>query len=217
MPDTTLFALFLTGLFAGSHCLGMCGGLVTAMTLNLPADSKRFPFILSYNGGRIASYVIIGALLGGLGQMIAVRPVQNVLYIIASLLLIGIGLHLAGLNSTVTLIEKIGQPIWQRLRPFMIKLLPVKTLPQALAVGALWGWLPCGLVYSVSVAALSSSSLVSGALCMLAFGLGTLPNLLLMGTFASLLREWMQKKPVRLITGLAVAGMGVWQLLSFIG
>lgn len=216
MPETTLFALFLTGLFAGSHCLGMCGGLVTAMTLNLPTDSKRFPFILTYNSGRIASYVIIGALLGGLGQMIAVRPVQNVLYIIASLLLIGIGLHLAGLNSSITLIEKIGQPIWQRLRPFMIKLLPVKTLPQALAVGALWGWLPCGLVYSVSIAALSSSSLISGALCMLAFGLGTLPNLLLMGTFASLLREWMQKKPVRLITGLVVAGMGVWQLLSFI-
>ena len=215
MPDTTLFALFLTGLFAGSHCLGMCGGLVTAMTLNLPADSKRFAFILCYNSGRIASYVLIGAILGGLGQMVAVRPVQNVLYVIASLLLIGIGLHLAGLNSAVTLIEKIGQPIWQRLQPFMVKLLPVNTLPQALAVGALWGWLPCGLVYSVSIAALSSGRAVNGALCMLAFGLGTLPNLLLMGTFASLLREWMQKKPLRLMTGLIVAGIGVWQLVWF--
>lgn len=212
MPDTSLLALFLTGLFAGSHCLGMCGGLVTAMTLNLPVTKKRFPYTLAYNSGRIGSYVLIGAILGGLGQAIAIQPVQSVMYLVASLLLIGIGLHLAGLNSSVTLIEKIGQPVWQRLRPVLTRLLPVSTLPQALVVGALWGWLPCGLVYSASVAALSSGTAIDGALYMLAFGSGTLPNLLLMGTFASLLRESIQKKPVRLITGLIVAGIGVWQL-----
>jgi sulfite exporter TauE/SafE len=94
--------------------------------------------------------------------------------------------------------------------------LPVRSLAGALAVGAVWGWLPCGLVYSASISALASGSAWHGAGLMLAFGLGTLPNLLLMGVFADGLRRWMQQRPIRLAAGLGVAGIGIWRLIQLV-
>ena len=82
-------------------------------------------------------------------------------------------------------------------------------MAQAFPLGLLWGWLPCGLVYSALVTALASGSAASGALMMLAFGLGTLPNLLLAGLLAARLKAYAAKPAVRLIAGLVVLGFGL--------
>ncbi|MEO3958984.1 sulfite exporter TauE/SafE family protein, partial [Chromobacterium piscinae] len=135
---------------------------------------------------------------------------------LADLMLIAMGLYLAGFAQAIVALEKLGQPVWRRVQPLVGRLLPVRSAGGAVAVGAAWGWLPCGLVYSASISALASGSAWNGAGMMLAFGLGTLPNLLLMGVFADGLRRWMQKRPVRLTAGLGVAGIGFWKLTQLV-
>jgi sulfite exporter TauE/SafE len=103
------------------------------------------------------------------------------------------------------------------MQPFLRRLLPIRTLPGAFAVGAVWGWLPCGLVYSVLVSALASGSARQGGLLMLAFGLGTLPNLLAMGLFAQQLRSILQQRWMRRTAGLLVMGFGVLGLIRLYG
>ena len=143
------------------------------------------------------------------------RAVQNGLYIAANVLLLLLGLYLAGISTAATKIEGIGKPIWKRLNPLLNKLLPIKSVPACFGVGVLWGWLPCGLVYSASLYALGSGNALHGGLYMLAFALGTLPNLLAMGIFAAQLKTFLQKRMVRLCAGLLVAGWAIWRLAVF--
>jgi sulfite exporter TauE/SafE len=183
-----------------------------------PGDGSnaRWPYLLCYNLGRIGSYTLIGGLLGALAggglSLLPFHPLQTSLFALANLMLIGMGLYLAGLSALIGRVERLGAPLWARLQPRLAKLLPIKSPEQALAVGALWGWMPCGLVYSASLSALASGHAASGALLMLAFGLGTLPNLLVMGAFASGLKTLLQQRPVRLMTGLAVVALGAFRL-----
>ncbi|MBS4099164.1 MAG: sulfite exporter TauE/SafE family protein [Sulfuricella sp.] len=208
-----IFSVFLVGLLGGTHCVGMCGGIVGALSLQLPNQAPQWRFHLAYSAGRIASYVLVGAFAGAAGAssllLSDLLPVKQGLYLLANLLLIALGLYLAGLSSAVLRLEGAGSAIWNRLQPYTRKLLPVRSVPQALALGALWGWVPCGLVYSMLITALASGSAVKGAVVMLAFGIGTLPNLLAMGYFARQLKEFMQNRAVRLSAGLLVAGFGV--------
>lgn len=216
MIETSYWVLFLAGLLGGGHCIGMCGGIVTALTLNLPDNRQRWLILLSYNVGRLASYTLIGILLGGLAEaglsLLTTRPFQLALLLLANLMLIAMGLYLAGFSRAITMIESLGRPIWARLQPWVARLLPVRHAGSALLAGMIWGWLPCGLVYSASLSALATGSALHGGGAMLAFGLGTLPNLLLIGVFADTLRQWIQKRPVRLTAGLVVAAMGVYRL-----
>ena len=204
----TVLTLFLLGFFGGGHCVGMCGGLSSAFALQLPPHIHRFWLILLLNIGRITSYVIIGVLMGAIGQigisLDETRWLQNGLYVAANLLLLFLGLYLAGLSTTVAKIENLGRPIWRRLNPLLNRLLPIKSVPACFGVGVLWGWLPCGLVYSASLYSLGSGSAAQGGLYMLAFALGTLPNLLAMGLFATQLKGWLQNRNVRLVAGLLV-------------
>ncbi|OWY39931.1 hypothetical protein CEK28_04090 [Xenophilus sp. AP218F] len=217
MIETNFWILFLAGLLGGGHCVGMCGGIVTALTLQRGGGAPRWPILAGYNLGRIASYCLIGALLGGLAGgglgLGGARPYQIALMILANLMLVAMGLYLAGWSNAVSALEGLGRPIWRRIQPRVARLLPIRRPGHAVLVGALWGWLPCGLVYSASLSALATGSAGRGGLAMLAFGLGTLPNLLLMGAFAETLRQWAQKRPVRLAAGLGVAGMGLYNLL----
>ena len=220
MIETNFWILFLAGLLGGGHCVGMCGGIVAALTLNPPPGLRRWRVLAGYNLGRIGSYALIGALLGGLAaaglSLAASHPFQLALYALANLLLVAMGLYLAGWSAAIGSLEKLGQPIWRRLQPLVGRMLPIRGALGAAAVGAVWGWLPCGLVYSASISALASGSAWRGAGLMLAFGLGTLPNLLLMGVFADGLRRWMQQRPVRLIAGLGVAGLGAYRLAALL-
>lgn len=216
MSDFGLLAVFMVGLLGGVHCLGMCGSIVGIFTTQVPPARARWPFHLAYSSGRIASYMLAGALVGSLGQVGLLWrdqvPVQHLLFGLSSLMLILLGCYLAGLWSVVRRLEQAGGVLWRQLHPWTTRLLPVTTLPRALALGALWGWLPCGLVYSVLVLALASGSASSGALLMAAFGLGTLPNLLAIGLFWDKLRHRVQARAVRLAAGLLVMLLGVYGL-----
>jgi sulfite exporter TauE/SafE len=220
LPETGLLTALLAGLLGGTHCVGMCGGIVAAMAFQNGGRRQPLGFHLGYNLGRIASYTLAGALAGLVGSAAFLSaellPLQKGLYFVAQLVLILMGLYLAGLSRAVLWLEKAGSGLWHKLQPVFGKLLPIRSFPGAVAAGAVWGWLPCGLVYSVLVTALASGSAASGAMLMLAFGLGTLPNLLAMGWAADRLRALAANRTVKLVAGLTVAGFGLWGLFNLL-
>lgn len=213
MPELSLAAAFLVGFLGGVHCVGMCGPLVGAFTLQQPGKPPRLALQLAANLGRITSYTAAGALAGLLGGssvfLERLFPAERLLFILAQVMLILLGLYLAGWGQAVLALERLGGRLWTRLKPGLARLLPIRTPGQAFAAGALWGFLPCGLVYSVLVTALASGSPLQGAATMAAFGLGTLPNLLAMGWFAGRLVPLTRRRGLRLAAGLLVAGFGV--------
>ncbi|WII92679.1 sulfite exporter TauE/SafE family protein [Kingella negevensis] len=216
----SLLTLFLLGFFGGTHCVGMCGGLSTAFALQLPPHIRRIWLIILMNLGRICSYVLVGMLMGALSQMgsflVHTHALQVGLFVCANVLLLLTGLYLAGILAWAAKIEGLGKPIWRSVQPCLNRLLPIRSVPACFGVGLLWGWLPCGLVYNASLYALGSGSAWKGGLYLLAFGLGTLPNLLAAGLFAAQLREILQKRVVRLVAGLVVCGWAVWQLVGIL-
>ena len=218
MTEFSIIAVFFVGLLGGVHCLGMCGSIVGILTGQLPKDGARWPFHLAYNSGRIASYAVAGILVGAIGQagllLRDVVPVQHLLFALSSLMLVALGLYLAGIWNMVRRIEQAGSVLWQRIQPLTRFVFPITSPLRALLLGMLWGWLPCGLVYSVLVTALASGHPQSGALIMLAFGLATLPNLLVIGLFWERCRRWVQSPRVRLFAGLIVMAFGVYGLVK---
>lgn len=214
-------AAFLIGLTGGVHCVGMCGGIVGALTLGLPLARERpllarLPFLLAYNTGRIASYVAAGALAGGVGawaaNLVSVHRAQLGLQVVAGLFMILLGLYLAGWWPVLGHLERAGGVLWRRIEPLGRRLLPVRTLPQALGIGLVWGWLPCGLVYSALVWAIGAGGAGKGALLLLGFGLGTLPALLAMGTAAVALANWARRPIMRRAAGTLVVLFGVYEI-----
>lgn len=220
MLELSLTAAFLVGLLGGGHCVGMCGGIVGAVSMTLPGDKPKPPFLLGYNFGRIASYTLAGMIAGAVGSsslfLDHIFPIEQVLFALANVMLVLLGLYLAGIWRVLTRLEALGGKIWRHVQPLSRHLLPVRSLPQAFLLGTLWGWLPCGLVYSVLVAAIASASPTGGALLMLAFGLGTLPTLLTMGMAAVKLKGWLQRLWLRRVSGLIIVGFGVAGLLRLL-
>ena len=217
MIEFSLFAALLAGLLGGVHCAGMCGGIVAAFSFRADGSAPPFRLHLGYNAGRVMSYTLFGALAGALGSALALAnflPVQTGLYVVAQIVMILLGLYLAGLSNSVLVFERAGGLLWRRVKPLFQELIPVTTVPRAIVAGMAWGWLPCGLVYSILVSALAAGSAASGAALMLSFGLGTLPNLLGMGLFARQIQPFMQHVWVRRTAGLLVMGLGFWGLLG---
>jgi sulfite exporter TauE/SafE len=213
--DNGLLALFIVGLLGGGHCAGMCGGIVGALSLQTPPSGTAVLVHLAYNLGRIGSYVIAGLLAGALGQAAgSLMAVQHGLYLFASLMLVAMGLYLLGLTQFLAPLERGGQALWQRIQPLTQRFLPVRGIAQALPLGLLWGWLPCGLVYGALATALGAGSAGQGALLMLAFGLGTLPNLLLAGLLLARFRRFAQARVTRIVAGLLVLGYGIHGLYN---
>ena len=208
-------ALFLIGLLGGTHCIGMCGGIVSALSMGGPS---RFVLHLAYNSGRITSYAVAGGIAGALGGLSLTLsdqlPVRIALYTLANLMLVALGLYLIGITQTLAFTERFGKRLWVHLQPLSKRYLPARSVAQAFPLGLLWGWLPCGLVYSALATALTSGSALHGAGLMLAFGAGTLPNLLLAGLFAVRLRAYAAIPAVRWAAGLLVLSFGVWGLLG---
>lgn len=193
----------------------MCGGIVGALSMG---GQARWSMHLAYNGGRIFSYALAGAIAGALGAasmgLEGQVPARLILYFIANLMLVAMGLYLLGVTKALAFTERAGQSLWRRLQPLTRRFLPVRSVAQAFPLGVLWGWLPCGLVYSALATALSTGSAERGALTMLAFGLGTLPNLLLAGIVLARLNEFVRRPIVRTLSGLLVLGFGLYGFLG---
>ena len=209
-----LISALILGLLGGGHCLGMCGGLMGALSLAIPAEQRhqRLRLLVAYNAGRILSYTAAGLLLGLAGWALASGPLATVLRSIAGLLLIAMGLYLAGWWSGLTRIEALGRGLWRHLQPITRRFMPITNVPRALLLGGLWGWLPCGLVYSTLLWAASQGDALRSAALMFAFGLGTLPVLLATGLAAERLVGLLRKRGVRVAGGLLVMLFGLWTL-----
>jgi sulfite exporter TauE/SafE len=166
-----------------------------------------------YSAGRVLSYTIAGTLAGALGSAAlladGVLPVQRALYLIACLVLVGLGLYLLGFTRFIAPLERIGAHLWRRVAPYALRIAPARTPADALLLGALWGWVPCGLVYSVLASAAASGTPTQGALTMLAFGVGTLPATLGAGALAGRLAAWRTRRSVRLTAGVLVILLGI--------
>ncbi len=229
MPESIFPALFLVGLLSGGHCVGMCGGIVGALALQQPGSQPggqprsqpAWLLHLAYNAGRISSYAMAGAIAGAVGSLSHVggttQWLQQALYVAANVMLVAMGLYLIGMTRVLAPIERAGQSLWRRIQPASSRFLPARSVAQALPLGLLWGWLPCGLVYSALVSAMATGSSLRGAAAMLAFGLGTLPNLLLAGYAVVRFRRMAQGRAVRLVSGGLVLGfglVGLWRLAS---
>jgi sulfite exporter TauE/SafE len=180
----TLGAAVLLGLAASGHCLVMCGGISAALGMAAAKNSAgrtRPPLLLGYQLGRISAYSLAGLLLagtfGGLISLLDIESVRRTLRALSALALL-----LAALVAFGRLRDPgagIGRKLWQRLAPLGRRLLPVNTLPRAFTFGMIWGWMPCGFVYSVLLVATLQLDAVRGAMTMAAFGLGTAPTLLI--------------------------------------
>jgi len=227
-----LAAVSVVGLLGSVHCAGMCGGIVGALSLAParpgasvialhPAVAPALPRTLAYNLGRIASYGAAGALAGGLAggalRLGALPALQAGAHVLANLLLAALGLHLMDAWRGIARIEAGGQALWRRLAPLLRRIGPPDTGARLFLAGALWGWLPCAMVYSVLVTAMLSGSAGGGAAVMLAFGLGTLPMMTALGLAGARLRGALRRRPVRLACGVLVLGFGVLGLARAAG
>lgn len=206
---------FAAGLLGGVHCIGMCGGIAGALA---GASSGRITSrLLAFNAGRIASYGVAGAIAGAIGGIAAlIAPLHGArvgLFIVAQGMLILLGLYIAGWSAFFPRLEAAGGALWSRLAPLRRRFVPIDSTPKALAAGALWGWVPCGLIYGMLPFAIASGSPLDGALILVAFGAGTLPSLLAAGTAGARFRQWRQVAWVRRSAGALVIALAVFGLM----
>jgi len=215
--ELTFVAAFMIGLLGSTHCVGMCGGIVGALTMGLPETTRKsslklLPYLLTYNAGRLFSYTLAGLIIGLLSSSISGFfqlgnfPVGG---IIGGLFMVSLGIYIGGWLQTMRPLEQLGRHFWQLIEPFGRRFMPVRSPAQALGLGVFWGWLPCGLVYSTLAWAATSADAVTSAGLMLAFGMGTLPVLLLLGGFAEKLQRFTRHQWTRYIAGLMLIAFGV--------
>lgn len=209
-----LAAAFVTGLLGSAHCFGMCGGLSGLFAVNASVVSMRsqLRMAIAYNTGRILSYAFLGIVVATLGQTVvkAIPAIGAPVRFASGLLIIIVGLQVAFGWRFLAPVEKAGATVWKRIAPAAKGLLPVTSIPKALGLGLLWGWLPCGLVYSVLLLAATTTNGISGGLVMIAFGIGTMPAMIMTGMSASKLSQFMSRK--RLGAGLLIVLIGVLTL-----
>lgn len=209
-----LLAAFAIGLMGAGHCIGMCGGISAAISINTAASLyPKWQFIVSYNIGRLISYMIFGAIIGGVFVALSTASESYsalaYLRIISGLLMCLLGFYIANWWKGLVYIELAGKGLWRLISPLTKSLLPLRTPFSAFPFGFIWGWLPCGLVYStLSWAAVSGGSL-NGALIMLSFGLGTLPAMLLVGLGANALKYYLHHSITKNVSGLLLLIYGV--------
>jgi sulfite exporter TauE/SafE len=219
--ELTLPAAFLVGLLGGVHCVGMCGGIVGALSSGLDPGIRlsRWRFLsalLAYNSGRIISYGLAGLLLGLLGQQVGTLKIFGTFpvgRVVGGVFMILFGFYLAGWWRALLVLEKAGTHLWKHVEPLGRRFIPVQGSGQAFMLGLVWGWLPCGMVYAVLALALASGSVLYGGLVMLVFGLGTLPLMVSMGFAIGALTRALQGRILRTLAGVTVMLFGLYTLL----
>jgi len=238
-----VFSAFIIGLLGSGHCLAMCGGITTMLTsaLDTPANPKtsqvstqgdiavsvhsqqlgcsaqtsRLNLVLFYHTGRIASYCLIGAIVGFTGSIAAKNvglPIAG-LRLVAAVFLILLGLYIGQWLLWLNRIEALGKGLWNYLSPMAKHVIPVNNSKKALGLGALWGWLPCGLVYSTLTWALASGSTLTGATIMLFFGLGTLPALVALSLGIGSIKKLLVNSIFRKIMAISLISYGIYSFI----
>jgi len=209
--SSPILIAFVIGLFSSLHCVSMCGSIIGTLSFSLKPEirsnkAKMATFIFSYNLGRIFSYVLAGLAIG-LIESVVTMPLgeehgHQVLKIISTLIITGAGFYIAGWFPSFAYIEKTGSRFWKTIEPYGRKLIPVATLNQAFLFGMIWGWIPCGLVYTAVALAATSGDIVTSGLSMLAFGLGTLPAVMGTGLVSSFISRISSLRKTKQIIGM---------------
>ena len=214
--DAVLAAVIL-GLLGAGHCLGMCGGIAAALSMAIGDRTKlrRISLLLGYNIGRICSYTLIGALAG---SMVDIVVDQNlwILRVFAGFILIFMGLYIADVWKVLTLLERAGGIAWRHVYPLTKRLTPLTNYRSALVLGLLWGWLPCGLIYTALTYSALQGNWYFSAVTMLAFGIGTLPAVMFGGVAAVEVGRVVQRafraRLVKYGMALAYISFGLWTI-----
>lgn len=206
-----LAAAFGAGLLGSAHCLGMCAGIsgLYAAGASVAALRYQLPLAIAYNVGRILSYTFLGVVVALIGKTAvgSIPSLAGPIRLISGLLIVVVGLQVAFNLRLLAPVEKVGALIWNRLAPRATGLIPATTVARAVGLGLLWGWLPCGLVYSVLLIAATTAEVASGGLVMIAFGLGTMPAMILTGLSAAKVAAFASRN--RLASGLLIVVLGV--------
>jgi sulfite exporter TauE/SafE len=204
-------ASFLAGIAGGVHCAAMCGPLLAACA-GSRAVSPGWRRTAAYNVGRVASYTAAGALAGLFGgALLTLRggaSAAAAAALLAGSSMLVLALHLAGFTPVTRALESAGGRVWRVLAPYSRRLLPADNTLRALGLGALWGWIPCGMVYAVLLTAAATAEPAQGALVALAFGLGTLPNVLGIALAANRIKRLLRFRSVRYAAAAVVAAFG---------
>jgi len=227
------FSAFIIGLLGSGHCIAMCGGITTMLTSAIPNNkydsnqqipvnnseeniqASKFTLVFFYNLGRIASYSFIGAIVGFTGSIAAKNiglPLAG-LRMVSAVFVILLGLYLGQWLMWLSRIEAVGKRLWQYISPLASKAIPVNTSLKALSLGAIWGWLPCGLVYSTLTWALASSNIIDGAAIMFFFGLGTLPALLTLSIGFVSIKSILVNPVLRKMMALFLISFGIYSFI----
>jgi sulfite exporter TauE/SafE len=221
MSPADAASTFLLGLLGTAHCIGMCGPLV----LVVAARSSRPLAHAAYHLGRIATYVSLGAVLGALAPGISgiaglagddpariLAKVQVGLSLFSAVLLLALGVERLGLVRLPSIVDPTRIPGYSRVRAGMV----AGHAGAIFLFGALMATLPCGLVWAAFARALGAGSAQAGAVLVFAFGLGTLPGLLLLGTGAA---RWARKRQrvIDLAAGVLVLAMALRLAVNALG
>lgn len=216
MTELSLFSALLLGLAGSVHCVAMCGGIVSALSFSTPSHKPALPYELSYHLGRLFSYALAGAITGGLGTLFShqVSGGIAILTTLSALFLLAMALYIGNWWRGLSWLEKQGARLWKPLAPLSKRFIPFRHPLAAVPYGMIWGWLPCGLVYSTLTWSLASGSWLNGAVTMLMFGLGTLPALLTLGRFSQHLRPLLNHPRSRQVIAVLLATFALWLLIS---
>lgn len=212
-PFEYLIPAFLMGFLGSGHCVAMCGSLSMALGFSVPKEKSFFLYSILISIGRIFGYGFIGLIVNFFAQSVVSITQGGVLYLtlLSSILMFGIGLHIANINSFVLKTEFIGKWFQPFIDPIKSKILPINTPLKCLLYGLFWGFLPCGLVYTALSLAITSPSPLTGFSVMFIFGIGTLPTLVGLTLINAKLNSIFNHSYVRFILGLSVIIMAIWQ------
>lgn len=224
-PIMTEPALIITALSVGflgsTHCFAMCGGIASALSLSIPAEqrsSKRMlVYQLLFGLGRISTYALAGFVFASFGSFLSQYLGQNGPFIfrgLAGFFIILIGLYIADWWKILVHLEQAAGGLWKKISPAINIFKPINRPWKAFFIGGIWGWLPCGMVYSVLVWSSAADSAVEGALIMFCFGLGTLPAVIATGSFATTLQQTFQNRTYRRTVGFIIILFGLWTALG---
>jgi sulfite exporter TauE/SafE len=216
----SLSAAFIAGIAGSAHCFAMCGGLAGALGLRARATAtgprSAFTNALSYHVGRLSGYAVAGAICGSIGatlqSVLDLARIGPALRVASGVLLILIALRILSPWNPLRWLETFGAGIWRRLQPLAHGTGKLTGHTQAIALGFLWGWLPCGLVYSMLLFAALSGQALDGAAILLAFGLGTLPSMLTSSVLAAQVHRLLKSRWPRFASGVLLLLFGAWMI-----
>lgn len=211
-----LVAAFFAGLFSIGHCLPMCGGIAVALaqsTKHLPSPT-RWIMVSSYSLGRVVTYTLLGASLGFFTQWLSGQSGQwfsLIVRTISGVMLILMGLYVSRWWMGLARLERVGAGMWRKISPYFSMLLRVNRPGQALLAGLLWGFLPCGLIYSALTIAAARHDWAQSAMFMMMFGLGTLTSTIMPAIFTAnhhVLPKWLRN-----LSAISLMAFGAWIVL----